>query len=119
MDDLSSKLSEILNDPESMQRVRQMAESILGESEEEAPKPTALPDISGIGDMLGSDELQGIISVISHMKSSSDDSRVQLIHALRPHLGEERQKRADTAIKILKLLDMLPLLKESGILKLL
>ena len=30
MDDLSSKLTELLNDPESMNRVRQMAESILG-----------------------------------------------------------------------------------------
>ena len=29
MDDLSSKLTELLNDPESMNRVRQMAESVL------------------------------------------------------------------------------------------
>ena len=29
MDDLNKKLTEILNDPESMNRVRQMAESIL------------------------------------------------------------------------------------------
>ena len=115
MDDLSAKLSELLNDPESMNRVRQMAESILGESGDDAP---ASPDISSIGDMLGSGELQSIISVISKMKSTGDDSRVQLISALRPHLSEERRKRADTAIKILKLLDMLPLIKESGLLNL-
>ena len=30
MDDLSEKLTGILNDPESMERVKQMAESILG-----------------------------------------------------------------------------------------
>ena len=36
MDDLSAKLTELLNDPESMNRVRQMAESILGGSEAEA-----------------------------------------------------------------------------------
>ena len=29
MDDLSSKLTELLNDPESLNRVRQMAESVL------------------------------------------------------------------------------------------
>lgn len=115
MDDLSSKLSELLNDPESMNRVRQMAESILGESGDEVPAPSPTPDISSIGDMLGSGELQSIISVISKMKSAGDDSRVQLISALRPHLSEERRKRADTAIKILKLLDVLPLIKDSGL----
>ena len=116
MDDLGSKLTELLNDPESMNRVRQMAESILGESGNDAPAPS--PDISSIGDMLGSGELQSIISVISKMKSAEDDSRVQLLSALRPHLSEERRKRADTAIKILKLLDALPLIKESGLLNL-
>lgn len=115
MDDLSSKLSELLNDPESMNRVRQMAESFLGESGDEVPAPSPTPDISSIGDMLGSGELQSIISVISKMKSAGDDSRVQLISALRPHLSEERRKRADTAIKILKLLDVLPLMKDSGL----
>ena len=118
MDDLGSKLTELLSDPESMNRVRQMAESILGESGDDAPAPPVPPDISALSDMLGSGELQSIISVISKMKSAGDDSRVQLISALRPHLSEERRKRADTAIKILKLLDMLPLIKESGLLNL-
>lgn len=115
MDDLSTKLSELLNDPESMNRVRQMAENILGESGDRVPA-SSTPDVSSLGDMLGSGELQSIISVISKMKSAGDDSRVQLITALRPHLNEERRKRADTAIKILKLLDALPLIKESGLL---
>lgn len=118
MDDLSSKLTELLSDPESMNRVRQMAESILGESGDDAPAPPSTPDISSLGNMLGSEELQSIISVISKMKSAGDDSRVQLISALRPHLSEERKKRADTAIKILKLLDVLPLIKDSGLLNL-
>ena len=65
MDDLGSKLTELLSDPESMNRVRQMAESILGESGDNAPAPPVSPDISALGDMLGSGELQSIISVIS------------------------------------------------------
>ena len=120
MDDLSAKLTELLNDPESMNRVRQMAESILGGSEAEAETeaPTSGGELSNISDMLDGGELQTIISLISQMKALSDDSRVQLINALKPHLSEERRKRADTAVKILKLLDMLPLIKESGLLKL-
>ena len=119
MDDLSAKLAELLNDPESLNRVRQMAENILGESGGDPPAPEAPTDLSGIGEMLGGGELNSIISVISKMKSASDDSRVQLISALRPHLSEERKKRADTAIKILKLLDLLPLIKDSGLMNLL
>lgn len=119
MDDLSAKLAELLNDPESMNRVRQMAENILGESGGDPPAPEPPGDLSGIDEMLGGGELNSIISVISKMKSASDDSRVQLISALRPHLSEERKKRADTAIKILKLLDLLPLIKDSGLMNLL
>lgn len=118
MDDLSAKLTELLNDPESMNRVRQMAESILGGNEAEAEAPALGGELSNISDMLDGGELQTIISLISQMKATSDDSRVQLINALKPHLSEERRKRADTAVKILKLLDMLPLIKESGLLKL-
>lgn len=118
MDDLSSKLTELLNDPESMNRVRQMAESILGESGEKAPVYSPPPVIPDINDIPTGEELKSIMSVISRMKSASDDSRIQLIAALRPHLSDERRARADTAIKILKLLDILPLIKESGLLKL-
>ncbi len=118
MDDLSAKLSELLNDPESMNRVRQMAESILGEEQEKQAPPSAIPDIFNFADMPTGDELQNIISIISKMKNAEDDNRVKLINALRPHLSYERQKRADTAVKILKLLDMWPLIKESGLLQL-
>ena len=122
MDDLSSKLSQLLNDPDSMERVRQMAENILGGAGTGAPPPPPPENTAGsgeIGSILGSNELQGIISVISRLKSVGDDSRVKLIYALKPHLSEERQRRADNAVKVLKLLDALPLLKESGLLNLL
>lgn len=115
MDELGDKLSAILNDPESMERVKQMAQSLFGGEDggtavqnDPAP-PAALPadDIN----------IKQIVSLFSKMKNTADDSRVQLIYALRPHLSEERRARADTAIKLLKLLDMLPFIKESGILK--
>ena len=44
MDELGDKLSAILNDPDSMERVRQMAQSILGgEDDGAAPQNTLLP----------------------------------------------------------------------------
>ena len=47
MEDLGEKLAEILNDPESMNRVRQMAESILG-GDEKSNVPAQAPALGGL-----------------------------------------------------------------------
>lgn len=112
MDELSQTLSGILNDPESMERVKKMAESILGGAEEKESPPKIDKGI------LGSDELQSIMSVIQRFKTTGNDPRTQLLNALKPHLSEPRKEKVDTAIKILKVIELLPLMKESGILNL-
>lgn len=115
MDDLSQKLAGILNDPKSMERVRKMAESILSDEKKTEENPSPLSDITG---MLGADELKSIMSIIGKLRNSGNDPRTQLLSALKPHLSEPRREKVDTAIKILKVLEILPLMKDSGILKL-
>lgn len=44
--------------------------------------------------------------------NNTPDKNVDLILALRPHLRPETQNKADQAMKILKLFDILPLLRE-------
>ncbi|MBO4467769.1 MAG: hypothetical protein J5766_00575 [Clostridia bacterium] len=113
MDDLSAKLSEILSDEKSMKRVKSLAESLLsGESETGRENQADGSGISG-------EEASKILSIFSRLKHKEDDNRTALLAALRPSLSPEKQKKVDTAIKLLKLIDMLPLLKESGILNLL
>ena len=111
MDDLSEKLADLLNNPESMEQVRKMAENILGENSEK--KETA--PIDNLGSLLGGGELQSIISIMNKIKSAGNDNRTQLLTALKPHLSAPRQEKVDTAIKILKVIEILPLIKESGI----
>ena len=110
MDDLNQKLAQILNNPESMNRVREMAESILSE------KDKAEPIDNSVFGNIGTDELSGIMSVVSKLNQSQDDARTNLLAALKPHLSEPKRDKVDTAIKILRLLDLLPILKESGVL---
>ena len=110
MDDLSAKLSQILSDPESMSRVREMAESILNQKPE--PEPQAA-DLNGAFDV---GEISQIMGLVSRLHNQNDDPRTALLTALKPHLSEAKQDKVDTAIKILRLLDLLPLIKESGIL---
>ena len=44
-----------------------------------------------------------------------EDKNTALIKALKPHLKPERQKKADEAIRLMKLVEMLPLIQKSGL----
>ncbi len=46
---------------------------------------------------------------------SRSDKNVDLLMALKPHLSEERGKKVDDAVKIMQLIKLLPLIKESGL----
>lgn len=48
-------------------------------------------------------------------KTQQETDSTRLLMALRPLLGQERQKKVDESIKILQMMQLLPLLKESGI----
>ena len=56
------------------------------------------------------------MGLVSRLQSQNDDPRTALLTALKPHLSEAKREKVDTAVKILRLLDLLPLIKESGIL---
>lgn len=111
MDDISEKLATILNDPDSMNRVRQMAESILGGEKAENKN-----EENDLGITAG--DMQTIMSLVSRFNSSKDDDRTRLLMALKPHLSEPKREKVDTAVKILKMIELLPLLRESGFLNL-
>ena len=117
MDELSNKLAEILNNPESMNKFKKMAESLLGE--EEKPKETEqksdLTSLINSNDMPDISEINKIMQIVSRFKSKGNDSRTALLLALKPNLSEPKQEKVDTAVKILKLIEILPFLKESGI----
>lgn len=115
MDDISEKLAEILNDPDSLNRVREMAEGLLGGQKTE--NKNAPPDISSALEGGGFDATQiaKIMSVMSRLKGGGDDNRSNLLLALKPHLSAPRREKVDTAIKLLKLIDLLPFLKDSGL----
>lgn len=118
MDDLTEKISGILNDPESMKQVRQMAESLFSSKTEEVNKPNDLSALLGGEGMPDPQQLELLLGLFSKLKSNNDDNTSKLLLALKPHLSGDRRERVDTAIKILKLLELLPLIKESGLINL-
>ncbi len=48
-------------------------------------------------------------------KMSENDKNTALLTALRPHLREENRLKLDRAARLMKLMSIIPLLRESGI----
>jgi hypothetical protein len=125
MDDLASKLGELLNNPGALDSMKSLA-GLLGGSAAAPSQPSQSPQpaqqaplqdqaspLSGLdGDML--QMVMKVAPLLSGFRQEDDTTR--LLHALRPMLSEERQKKLDEGAKLLQLMRMLPLLKNSGIL---
>lgn len=51
------------------------------------------------------------------MRMNQPDRNAELLLALKPHLRSENQHKVDSAMKLSRMMSMIPFLKESGILK--
>jgi hypothetical protein len=103
VDDLSAKLGELLNDPETVSKIGEMAKNLFPEQESQNEG--------------NSPDMLKIMSLINRFKNTGENENQRLLMALKPHLSNERQKKVDTAVKILKLLELMPVLSESGLLE--
>lgn len=119
--DIGSILSSLSS--EDINNLKNVANSILGgenSQEQEKKEPPKnkdngdfkMPDLSSLGfpDMSQFSNLLPLLSALN-----SRDEREDFICALKPLLSDERRKKADEAMKFVKLLSIIPLLKEKGI----
>lgn len=75
-------------------------------------RQTLPPQLNGLN--FNSDDFAMIMkakSIFDRMNKTSSKN-ADLINALKPHLSEQSRQKADQAIRILKLFDMLPYLKD-------
>lgn len=106
--------------PDDINNLKAMASSILGSSEEtskEQKEPqqknsSSFPDLSSLG-LPNMSVFENLLPLISAL--NSHDEREDFIYALKPLLSDERRKKADEAVKFIKLLSIIPLLKEKGL----
>ncbi len=121
MDDLASKITELLGDPEGMKRISDIASSLMSSQSNEPPKPEIESKESfSLSDMQIDPVMMGnMMKMMSVLKNQNqDDDNTRLLIALKPHLSEERRKKVDKAISLLKIVKLLPLLKENGLMSL-
>ena len=136
MDDISAAIRSVLNDPQSMAQIQNIMQSLGGERrgaerrpKRAGPPPPAQNAPNGAGNALQSllpalggandNPMMTMLLRAAPLLASAnqEDDATRLLAALRPLLGEARRKKLDEAIRILKLLHLLPLLRESGILQ--
>ena len=100
MDNIGDILSSLSDDD--MKALGDAARSLLGSAEQEQ-------EGGGQGFSLDPTAIAQIMSAMNRR-----DSRCDLIAALRPLLSEPRRRRADDAMQLIKLIDLLPMIEELG-----
>ncbi len=104
MDNISDIIASLSDDD--INSLKQTAASLFGDKEEEKKEEKSAFDFSGI-----TPEMIGKISrMMGLLNSSSSSPRCDLIKALKPLLSQDKRKRADEAMQIMKLMDILPML---------
>lgn len=116
MDDLSEKISSLLSDEETVKELKTLADSLgfdtsafgpPGKQQEKEEKSDGNPLAS-----LGLDPAM-LLKITSALKGGGkQDEDAALLSALKPHLSADKRKRVDEALKIIRLLNLLPLLGE-------
>lgn len=130
MDDmnLSNLISSLSQDD--IRSLQGMAQSLFGgqgqNDQKAGPPPQNMPALaaenSGGGDLLGSlagldpAMLKKMSAIMGAMNGGGNDTRTTFISALKPLLSPERRHKADEAMRMMRLLEMLPILKNQGVL---
>jgi len=116
------QVSELLGSmsEEELQNLQEAAQSLFsqlggeGEAQQEAPSSGSGGgfDASSFGSGMFTPELLAQLTKIMG-RMNTRDPRTDLILALRPHLSRRRQKRAEQAVQMMKMLDLLPALQNT------
>lgn len=110
-----SQISEMLGSmsEEELQNLQDAAQSLFSsfEGEEKQQQRQTAQGTADFGAMF-TPELLGRLSRIMQ-RMNGRDSRTDLILALKPHLSRRRQHRAEQAVQMMKMLELLPTLQEA------
>lgn len=112
MDDISQILSSLSDDD--VEQLKNVAQSFFpGGGEKEQPKEKKPPEKEG--EQLDFESMKKIMNILNLLKSDVHDPRCDLLFALKPMLKEPRREKVDQAAKMLRLLSVLPKLRELDI----
>lgn len=109
MDSINDILSSLTADD--IDALKSMADSLFSSDSANGSDGSAQQSGGGFGDFLTPDMLIKLSSVMNIMNSAGNE-KYRLIEALKPNLSLRRRQKADEAMQILKLFEILPLLTD-------
>lgn len=118
MDDLTEKLTKMLNNPENIEKIKGLT-NLLGNSDDQKEEnksedPDSEKDETDALPVDTINTMMKLMPIISSM--NKEDEKTKFLGALRPLLSDKRKKKLDESVKILQMIQVLPLLKGQGIL---
>ena len=102
-DDIGSILSSLSDDD--LNNLSDMAQQFMGGEEKQESEPDPF---GGIDPQM----IAKLMQLMPLLQNKGDDERTRLIAALKPLLSPHRRKRADEAIQLMRLMDMLPMIEK-------
>lgn len=127
MDDLSEKLSGILSDPEAMKEIAALASQLgvdapgvhteaggtradtRADQRADTRPETLIPQMPKPDDGTAA-LLTGLMPMLGSLRQ--DDDTTRLLEAMRPFLSEERRRKLDRAKRLIRVMKLMPLLKD-------
>ena len=120
MGDFEEKLNQILSNPQAMEQIMSLANSIAGPpgqggqegpgadspaSEQGPPSSAPMGALGGLGDLLSGLDAgaMGKVMELFSVYQQQGDEKAQLLAALKPFLRPERQSRLEQAIRITRM----------------
>lgn len=118
MAQLDEQLNQILGDPQAMEQIMALAQSLSGRQEGQAGDPSPAPDAPQAAPALaGEEDPASPLSALSGLDprllklgmellseySAQDDKKTALLAALKPFLKQSRQEKMDQAVRIARL----------------
>lgn len=104
MDSINDIISNLT--PEDIEDLKSMAEGLFGSGARE-PEKNEPPEKNG-SSFPDPAMLMKLMSIMENL--NKEDERTGFIRALKPLLSENRRKRADEALRLLRVMDILPLI---------
>ena len=93
---------------EEMGNLSDMAQQFMGGDGNGGKSETAADPFGGIDPQM----IAKLIELLPLLQNKGDDERTRLIAALKPLLSPPRRKKADEAIQLMRLMDLLPIIEK-------
>ncbi len=102
---------------EDIGRLSDMAQQLFGSAAPEPPAapPPGEPAASLLPGGIDPELTEKLLKILPLIRQGGDSERARLIRALKPMLSQGRRKKADEALRLLRLIEILPLLGQAGI----